>query len=239
MGQNILLVGCGNMGFAMLSGWIAQDAGHSFHVVEPNEELRARAADAGASEVVPPYGRFSEAVFVSIAAGVTCDSLKGWLGEKSQIIRSMPNTPAAIGEGMIVSFANGFVSEGARTQVDRLLSASGQTGWIEDEGLMDAVTAISGSGPAYVFHFIECLAVAAEKLGLNAELSQKLAKQTVAGAGLLTKGSDTPPATLREQVTSPGGTTAAALDVFMGRMGPLVEEATEAARDRGVALGKG
>jgi len=190
-------------------------------------------------EVVPPYGRFSEAVFVSIAAGVTCDSLKGWLGEKSQIIRSMPNTPAAIGEGMIVSFANGFVSEGARTQVDRLLSASGQTGWIEDEGLMDAVTAISGSGPAYVFHFIECLAVAAEKLGLNAELSQKLAKQTVAGAGLLTKGSDTPPATLREQVTSPGGTTAAALDVFMGRMGPLVEEATEAARDRGVALGKG
>ncbi len=265
MGQNILLVGCGNMGFAMLSGWIAQDAGHSFHVVEPSDALRSRAGEAGASvygsveelgalvpdviflavkpqvmgDVVPAYAQFSRAVFVSVAAGVTCASLTGWLGESAQIIRTMPNTPAAIGEGMIVSYANALVPEGAKNAVDGLLAASGETGWIEEEHLMDAVTAISGSGPAYVFHFVECMAEAAQKLGLSAELSQKLAIQTVAGAGLLTKGSDTPPAILREQVTSPGGTTAAALEVFMGRMGPLVEEATKAARDRGVVLGKG
>ena len=265
MAQTVLLVGCGNMGFAMLSGWIGQGGDASFVVVEPDATLRERAKVAGAkavasvdqlpqivpdfvflavkpqvmADVAPGYARFGDAVFVSVAAGVTCASLTGWLGEGSGIIRTMPNTPAAIGEGMMVSFANLHVSDAAKEAVDALLSASGQTGWIEDEGLMDAVTAISGSGPAYVFHFIECLADAAQRLGLDADLSQKLALQTVAGAGLLARGSETPPAILREQVTSPGGTTAAALNVFMGKLGPLTDQATLAARDRGQELGKG
>lgn len=264
MGQKVLLVGCGNMGFAMLTGWIAQGGDRSFYVVEPNEALRKRAADAGAKavatlenlpdlqadfvffavkpqvmgEVVPAYCELNGSVFVSVAAGVTCASLGGWLGEDAAIVRTMPNTPAAIGEGMLVSFANAQVSTEAKDAVNALLSASGETGWIADEALMDAVTAVSGSGPAYVFHFIECLAASAQRLGLDADLSEKLALQTVAGAGLLARGSTTPPGTLREQVTSPGGTTAAALGVFMGRLGPLTDEATLAARDRGAELGR-
>jgi len=189
-------------------------------------------------DVVPPYSRFKTATFVSIAAGTTIASLTRWLGEKTAVIRTMPNTPAAIGEGMMVSFANTHVSEAAKKEADQLLAASGETGWIEDEALMDAVTAISGSGPAYVFHFIGVLAEAAEALGLNPELSQKLALQTVSGAGLLAKSSQEDPATLRQNVTSPGGTTAAALNVFMGPLGDLTKEATQAANDRGVELGK-
>ena len=251
------------MGFAMLKGWLS-DAGEAcFHVVEPSEALRTRAAKAGASvyasadelgdvlpdlvflavkpqklpDVAPAYARFGGAVFVSVAAGVTVTSLSGWLGPEAAIIRTMPNTPAAVGEGMLVSYANAFVPDEMRGGVDQLLGACGETGWIEDEGLMDAVTAISGSGPAYVFHFIECLAEAAQKLGLDEVLSKKLALQTVAGAGLLARGSDAAPSLLREQVTSPGGTTAAALDVLMGQLGPMVDKATEAARDRGRELG--
>ena len=264
MSKNIVLVGAGNMGFAMLAGWLKASGGTSFHVVEPNEELRERAAKEGAKtyanideipdleadliflavkpqvmgEVVPPYSRFSTATFVSIAAGTTVASLTSWLGDKTAIIRTMPNTPAAIGEGMMVSYANPHTSKAAKEAADRLLSASGETGWIEDEALMDAVTAISGSGPAYVFHFIEVLAEAAEALGLAPELSRKLALQTVKGAGLLAQSSEDDPGTLRQKVTSPGGTTAAALNVFMGPLGELTKEATKAANDRGVELGK-
>jgi len=265
MARDIVLVGCGNMGFAMLSGWIAQGGDAVFHVVEPDQGLQKRALSVGAhavasiddlgdvapdlvflaikpqvmAEVAPAYGRFGGAAFVSVAAGVTCASLRDWLGADAGIIRTMPNTPAAIGEGMMVSFANPHVTAAQKAAVDGLLSASGQTGWIEDEGLMDAVTAISGSGPAYVFHFIECLSQSAVDLGLAPDLAQKLALQTVAGAGLLARGSETSPGVLREQVTSPGGTTAAALDVFMGRLGPLIDQATTAARDRGAELGRG
>ena len=265
MAYDILLVGCGNMGFAMLSGWVRDAKAMNFHVVEPNPELRERAASAGANayggldelqgvspklvflavkpqmmpDVVPPYACFPDAVFVSIAAGVTVESLQAWLGSDVGIIRTMPNTPASISEGMHVSYANSHISAETRSLVDQLLSVSGETGWIEDEALMDAVTAISGSGPAYVFHFIECLTQAAVRLGLEPVLAKKLALQTVAGAGLLARKSDTPPEVLRQQVTSPGGTTAAALDVFMGALGPLTEKATQAARDRGVELGKG
>lgn len=266
MGREIVLVGCGNMGHAMLSGWTASAVDTRFHVIEPLDALRERAQETGANavasvdelpdglapdlvflavkpqvmdQVVPDYARFAGATFVSVAAGVTVASLQGWLGEKSAIVRTMPNTPAAIGQGMMVSYANDFVEKNVRDQVEALLAASGETGWIDDESLMDAVTAISGSGPAYVFHFIECLAQAGVSLGLSDALSMKLALQTVAGAGQLARGSDTPPGVLREQVTSPGGTTAAALEVFMGRLGPLTEEAATAARDRGVVLGGG
>jgi len=261
---DIILVGCGNMGFAMLDGWVkASDA--RFHVVEPDDGLRARAEGvgamgyAGAAElpgdlepalvflavkpqsmavVAPDYARYASATFVSVAAGTTVASLKDWLGDVA-VIRTMPNTPAAVGEGMLVSFASTGVSGEMRAQVDRLLACCGETGWIDSESLMDAVTAVSGSGPAYVFHMIECLSAAAERLGLSADLSAKLALQTVAGSGILARQSADDPGTLRQKVTSPGGTTAAALDVLVGRMGPLMAEATEAARDRGVALGKG
>ncbi|MGB0844659.1 MAG: pyrroline-5-carboxylate reductase [Alphaproteobacteria bacterium] len=269
MNNDIVLVGCGNMGYAMLAGWLSQNSGLIFHVVEPIAELRERAALAGAAtyaaaselaseimpaivifavkpqvmdKVAPEYKSYagSDCTFVSVAAGVTINSLKTYLSDNTPIIRSMPNTPAAIGEGMFVSYANELVSEEAKTLTDKLLAVSGKTAWIESESLMDAVTAISGSGPAYMFHFIECLSKAGENLGLPKDLSLEMAIQTMAGAANLARQSDTPPGTLREQVTSPAGTTAAALEVFMSEDGlsPLVNEATEAARDRGVELGK-
>lgn len=264
MGLNVLLVGCGNMGFAMLGGWIAQGGERNFCVIEPVEALRTRAADVGAivcssvselvdfepdliflaikpqvmADVVPVYTRFKSAVYVSVAAGVTCSSLRNWLGEGAKIIRTMPNTPAAIGEGMLVSFANERISDSEKMTVNDLLLASGETGWVEEEDLMDAVTAISGSGPAYVFHFVECLEEAAIRLGIAPDLARKLALQTAAGSSLLARQSETAPSVLREQVTSPGGTTAAALNVFMGPLGQLTDRATCAARDRGRELGE-
>lgn len=269
MTRTILLAGCGNMGFAMLQGWMAL-GGMRFHVVEPADALRARAEQAGAtacaspdqlpddlapdliflavkpqvmSEVAPQYGRFAggPATFVSVAAGIPIATLSDLLPGATPIIRCMPNTPAAIGEGMLVSVANDLISEDAKRLATELLAASGETAWIDDETLMDAVTAISGSGPAYVLHFIECLSAAGVSLGLPSDLAGQLALQTVAGTGILAAGSDTPPSTLREQVTSPAGTTAAALDVLMGNraLEELVKEAATAARDRGIELGKG
>jgi pyrroline-5-carboxylate reductase len=152
----------------------------------------------------------------------------------------MPNTPAAIGKGMMVVFSNPLVSDDVRRFVLELLSASGVVTTIDDERLMDAVTAVSGSGPAYVFHFIEALTVAAEKAGLPAETAKLLALQTVFGASSLASESDEDPGVLRQQVTSPNGTTAAALAVLMGgdRLTKLVTEAVEAARLRSIELGK-
>lgn len=263
--SRIALIGCGNMGYAMLRGWMAQ-GGHEVTVIEPADPLRDRAAAEGAAvladgadltevpdliflavkpqvmaQVAPAYARFAggPTTFVSVAAGTTMASLTGWLPD-SPLIRTMPNTPAAIGQGMLVSVANDLVTPETRATADTLLAACGETAWIEDEALMDAVTAISGSGPAYVFHFIECLAEAAEALGLPADLSLQLARQTVAGAGALANASDTPPATLREQVTSPGGTTAAGLEVLMGTgaLADLLRRAAEKARRRAGELGK-
>ncbi|WP_284154880.1 pyrroline-5-carboxylate reductase [Algicella marina] len=256
----VLLVGAGNMGFAMLKGW-AKDGGLRLMVVDPTEALRDRAAAVGAEvyadvaevpretdmivlavkpqvmdKVAPPYAEFPGAV-MSVAAGVGVARLRGLVGERP-IVRVMPNTPAAIGQGMSVGYAEG-ADDTLRALVERLTGVVGETAWIEDEGLMDAVTAISGSGPAYVFHFIECLASAGEKLGLAPELALQLARQTVAGAGALAREAGEAPGVLREQVTSPGGTTAAALAVLRetGALERLVNEAAEAARDRGRELG--
>lgn len=264
----VVLVGCGNMGFAMLEGWLASDPSLSIHVVEPNDTLRERAADAGAvavasvddlqasspvliflavkpqmmSAVVPSYQHFVGvgATFVSIAAGTTIASLSTLLGGNAPIIRCMPNTPAAIGAGMMVCCQNGSVDDQASALTTKLLQASGEVEWLDDEDLMDAVTAVSGSGPAYFFHFVDCLAEAAVKAGLPADVGMTLAKQTAMGAGRLMMESEDDPATLRVKVTSPGGTTAAALNVFMrdDRLKSLTEEAVIAARDRGRELGK-
>jgi pyrroline-5-carboxylate reductase len=269
MKAKVVLVGCGNMGYAMLSGWLKSGrlGPAEVWVVEPNETLRKRAAGLGGHaaatpaglpstlepelvvfavkpqamrEVAPAYKRFVDrATFLSIAAGTGIATFEELLGEVP-VIRCMPNTPAAIGKGMMVTFANRLVSQDARDFVDSLLSASGEVASVEDEALMDAVTAVSGSGPAYVFHFMEALSAAAESSGLPPETAKLLAKQTVYGAACLAAESGKEPGRLREQVTSPKGTTAAALEVLMGenRLTNLLTEAVEAARRRSVELGK-
>lgn len=270
MGISVILVGCGNMGFAMLSGWLSSgrlqpaDVG----VVEPNEALGQRAAALGAKvaaragglagerprlvvlavkpqvirDVAASYRPFAMrgATFLSIAAGTPIATFEEVLGSEAAIMRCMPNTPAAIGKGMMVVFSNANVASETDAFVRDLLSASGEVATISEEGLMDAVTAVSGSGPAYIFHFIECLTAAAEEVGLPPETARLLARQTVYGAASLAVESGEEAGRLREQVTSPNGTTAAALAVLMGedRLKKLVGEAVEAARARSVELGK-
>lgn len=268
MTETVLLVGCGNMGRAMLAGWLAARPDLKAHVVEPDEALREKAAALGAApvakpgelpaglapdlvflavkpqvmpDVLPDYARFPGATFVSIAAGTTVATLRAGLGAGAAVIRCMPNTPAAIGAGMMVCYPTPEVGAEAKALTAALLAASGAVEWVEDEALMDAVTAVSGSGPAYVFHLIETLAAAGEAAGLPAGLSEKLAMQTVMGAGKLAAESGTAPGALRAAVTSPGGTTAAALDVLTAPEGlqPLMTRAVEAARARGAELAKG
>ena len=270
MGHKIVLIGCGNMGYAMLAGWTQADPSLEVHVVEPFADFRKRAEQTGAktaeslnalpenlqadlvilavkpqmiAPVLAECGSMaaSGATFVSIAAGTTMATMADALPHPAPLIRCMPNTPAAVGEGMMVLCAGSGVSEDAKALTERLFSTSGAVAWVAEENLMDAVTAISGSGPAYIFHFIEALTAAGEALGLPAETAALLAMQTVAGAGKYAQLSDSSPTTLREQVTSPNGTTEAALKVLMAdnHLGKLVAEATKAARDRGVELGKG
>jgi pyrroline-5-carboxylate reductase len=267
----LVLAGCGNMGYAMLSGWVSSGklSAADVFVVEPNEDLRARAAAlAGGTaatpsgipadavpelvvvavkpqvirDAVPAYGRFADGrtTFVSVAAGTPVATFREILGDRAPLARCMPNTPAAIGKGMMVLFSTPLVPAATQAFIADLLSASGEVATIADEGLMDAVTAVSGSGPAYVFHFIECLTAAAENAGLPAETAKLLAMQTVFGAACLAAESREEPAVLRRQVTSPNGTTAAALEVLMGgdRLKRLVTEAVEAARLRSIELGR-
>jgi len=183
--------------------------------------------------VAPAYARFvnARAVFLSIAAGRTIASFESMLGHGAAIVRAMPNTPAAIARGITVACANGAVTDAQRTACTGLLEAVGEVAWVDDEALMDAVTAVSGSGPAYVFLLAECLADAGIDAGLPADLALRLACATVSGAGELLHRSDDPPPTLRQNVTSPGGTTAAALEVLMdpGGLKPLMASAVAAA----------
>ena len=273
MAIRLVLAGCGNMGYAMLSGWIGSGklAAADVFVVEPNEDLRARAAALGCAtgagagsgdiaagavpelvvvavkpqvirDAIPAYARFGDGrtTFLSIAAGTPVATFREILGDRAPVARCMPNTPAAIGKGMMVVFSTPLVPDATRDFIADLLSASGEVATIGDEALMDAVTAVSGSGPAYVFHFIECLTAAAEKAGLPLETAKLLAMQTVFGAASLAAESHEEPAVLRRQVTSPNGTTAAALEVLMGgdRLKALVGEAVEAARLRSIELGR-
>ncbi|MCG6113964.1 MAG: pyrroline-5-carboxylate reductase [Mesorhizobium sp.] len=267
----VVLVGCGNMGRAMLSGWLAAGrvAQEEVAVVEPGHENAEKARKLGVSvaaepdslgtdvrpelvvlamkpqavaEVVPAYRRFAEtgSAFVSVAAGTSIAAFEAILGSDTAILRCMPNTPASIGRGMMVTVSNANVDAPTERFVSDLLSASGEVTRISDESLMDAVTAVSGSGPAYLFHFVECLTQAGEKAGLPTKVAALLARQTAFGAASLIVESGEEPGELRRQVTSPNGTTQAALDVLMGddRMLRLMEEAVEAARARSVELGK-
>lgn len=262
---HIVLVGCGKMGQAMLNGWLAQgvDAARVL-VVDPFAKglpagvqtlTEASAIPAGATadvvvvavkpqvlaDAIAPYRQFaaSGAVFLSVAAGKTIAGFHALLGAEAKIVRAMPNTPAAVGRGMTVLCAGAGVSEAEKARCQTLAQAVGVAAWLEDEALMDAVTAISGSGPAYIFHLTEALEQAARALGLPEELSAVLARQTVAGAGELLAQASESPEQLRKNVTSPGGTTAAALEVLMNPetgLPPLMVRATAAAERRGREL---
>jgi pyrroline-5-carboxylate reductase len=179
-----------------------------------------------------------DAVIVSIAAGVRLEKLESAFRPGQPVVRVMPNTPAQVGMGMTVAIPNALVSDVQRAAVDALLSAVGVVAWIDDESQLDAVTAVSGSGPAYVFLLAECLAEAGRQAGLPADLADKLARQTVSGAGALLAASPLAPAELRENVTSPNGTTAAALSVLMAKEGlqPLLARAVSAAKQRSIEL---
>lgn len=259
----IVLVGCGQMGSAMLRGWLARGAAARFLVIEPEGAPPALAETAGTlwhravedvpldvepdavvfavkpqiiDAVLPAYRRWvrPQTLFVSIAAGKTIGGIARHLGDAAAIIRCMPNTPAAIGRAITVACPNQRVSAGQRLLCEALLAAIGDSAWVEDEALMDAVTAVSGSGPAYVFLLIEALAEAGIHAGLPGDLGLRLARATVAGAGELALVSPESPSRLRENVTSPGGTTRAALDVLMAEHGlpELLDRAVAAATAR-------
>ena len=185
---------------------------------------------------VGDYRRFATegTLYLSIAAGKTLAFFARALGQEAALVRAMPNTPAAIGRGISVACAGPCVTSAQRGIAERLLAAVGEVAWVEDEALIDAVTAVSGSGPAYVFLLIECLAKAGVAAGLPADLAERLARATVTGSGELARLSPETAAQLRENVTSPGGTTRAALDVLMAKDGlePLLTRAVLAAAKR-------
>lgn len=264
----VLLVGCGKMGAAMLEGWLAGSMlAAGAHLVEPNAAAvagfrdrkgvacHARIEDLPAdlapeivvlavkpqtmAAVLPLLARFKAATFLSIAAGKRIAGLSAGLGGAA-IVRSMPNTPAAVGRGMTVAVAGPGVTEAARRRCDELMSAVGEVAWVEDERLIDPVTAVSGGGPAYVFLLIETLAAAGVKAGLPADLAMRLARVTVSGSGELARLSPEPAATLRQNVTSPGGTTLEALKVLMAEDGiqPVFDRAIAAATRRAGELGE-
>jgi pyrroline-5-carboxylate reductase len=237
----ILLVGCGRMGGAMLAGWREQGLAPSI-VVDPSPAAAAFAgpgltvvADAAdipadfaptavvlaikpqsAAATLPAYARFSGGpVFLSIMAGRTIAGIARLLDPQAAIVRAMPNTPASIRQGMTVACPAEGVSKPQCALCDRLLQAIGTVAWVEEEAFLDPVTAVSGSGPAYVFLLAELLEQAALEHGLPPDLARLLSRQTVAGAGALLAASTEDAAALRRAVTSPGGTTAAALAVMM------------------------
>ena len=267
LSRTILLAGAGKMGSAMLEGWLALGlAPEMIAVIEPQPSreiaaLRERGLRLNpprdavgevaavvisvkpqvAGEVMPALAPFvgGSTVVVSIMAGRTLQFLAAGF-PRAAIVRAMPNTPAAIGRGITVAVAAKNVGDAQRPIADALLRATGAVEWVEDEGLMDAVTAVSGSGPAYVFLLAEELARAGVAAGLPEELATRLARETLAGAGELLRRSDLSAASLRQNVTSPGGTTTAALEVLMGAGGlqSLLTRAVAAATRRSKELAK-
>jgi pyrroline-5-carboxylate reductase len=260
----LLLAGAGNMGLAMLAGWLERGLDPKQIVVQdPSPPQRAkeliqkhgidlRAAVSSLREppavvvvavkpqsmdqAFPPLAQLSRqsTIVLSVAAGRRIDGFERYLPKGTPVVRCMPNTPASIGRGITAAVGNAHVTPAKRDTCDALLRAVGEVVWVDEEGLLDAVTAVSGSGPAYVFYLAECLAEAGVKAGLAPELAHKLARFTVSGAGELLHRSDLPPDLLRQNVTSPNGTTFAALQVLMADNGlaKLMREAVSAATRR-------
>lgn len=262
--RGLVLLGCGKMGSAMLEGWLRGGIDpQSVWVLDPapSDWLKAQGVRLNAAlpanpaivliavkpqmmaAALPALAAMGggETLFLSIAAGTTIAHYEAVLGAGTPIIRAMPNTPAAIARGITAIIGNAHTTPAHLDLAEGLLSAVGQVVRLADEDQMDAVTAVSGSGPAYVFHLIETLAAAGVAEGLPAALAMQLAKATVAGAGALAEAASDDPGQLRVNVTSPGGTTAAALAVLMDEAAgfpALLKRAVHAAAERGRELGK-
>lgn len=258
------------MGSALLRGWVAAGKLDKIYVIEPHpsdavkqlarEKAVELIAEAGLAQIagidaavlaMKPQtikmkgGLLQELglhapLVLSIAAGVTTSHLMAQLGRKPRVVRAMPNTPGAIGKGITVLYARCDVETAQRQFAESLMSAFGEILWLEDETLLDGVTAVSGSGPAYVFLMVEALAAAGRAEGLDSATAEKLARFTVSGAGALVANDPRPAEDLRRDVTSPGGTTEAALSVLTAHDGlvNLMKRAVAAATERGKALGK-
>lgn len=263
--DTILLLGCGKMGSAMLEGWLAGGLPPGrVQVIEPrpSDWLLARAAEGVVlnpehsaaptvailavkpqmmAEAAPAVAGFASSgtLFLSIAAGTPIVAFEGMYGRDAAIVRAMPNTPAAVGAGITALFGNEAAGERGLVMAEALLAAVGETVRLEAEAQMDAVTGLSGSGPAYVFHLIEAMAKAGEAEGLAPDLAMRLARATVTGAGALARQSPETPETLRVNVTSPGGTTAAGLAVLMPELPDLMTRTVAAAAARSRELAKG
>lgn len=267
MNKHIAFIGAGNMAGALISGLLADGvAPERLLATDPSAEkcqaLRAatgirtlqdnRAALVDADivvlavkpqvlrQVATELGeqiRATHPLVISIAAGIRCESLQGWLGGETALIRTMPNTPAMIQSGATVLYATATVSNAQREQAESLMRAVGLTQWIDDEDLMDAVTALSGSGPAYFFLVMEAMEAAARDLGLTAQTARLLTLQTALGAARMALESSDSPATLRGRVTSPGGTTERAISTLEdGGLHDLFRRALRAARDRSIEM---
>jgi pyrroline-5-carboxylate reductase len=264
--MRIAFLGGGNMATALIGGLVARGfavpnlsvvesnalardrlvTAYGVHISEAADEV-TRAADTLVLAVKPQDMKSALATLapavagklvISIAAGIRLATLSRWLGGHQKIVRCMPNTPALIGEGITGIFAPPGVSDEERARAEKILGAVGAHVWVAQEELLDPVTALSGSGPAYVFWFIEQLARSGEALGLPPETALKLALDTVVGSAKLAARSEDPPAVLREKVTSKGGTTEAALKVFASeKLGEGLGRALEAASRRGTELG--
>lgn len=266
----LLLAGAGKMGGAVLSGLLARGLKPERILVQdpaPSAEMAALLAKHGIrcapaidalreppsiillavkpqvlDEALAPLAKHAgpDTLVLTIAAGRSLQSIEAQLPERTSVIRAMPNTPAAIGRGITVAAPNPHVSPAQRKLADELLSSLGKVLWVEDESLLDPVTAVSGSGPAYVFLLVECLAEAGQAAGLDAELAEELARATVTGSAALLDQTDLHVSKLREHVTSPGGTTAAALAILNGPEGlrPLLKAAVAEATKRGRELAK-
>ncbi|KQP49795.1 pyrroline-5-carboxylate reductase [Pseudorhodoferax sp. Leaf274] len=261
----IAFIGGGNMASAIIGGLVRQGLPATrVRVVEPFAETRAKLladhgvqaleqagpalADAGlvvwavkpqvfAEAAVPVRAHAADALHLSVAAGIRSDSIARWLGTE-RIVRAMPNTPALVGLGMTGLYARDAVSAADRAQVEQVIATTGAALWVAQEAQLDAVTALSGSGPAYVFYFLEAMVQAGTSMGLPAAQAQQLAIGTFAGAAELARRSDEPLATLRQRVTSKGGTTYAAITSMQeAGVGPAFERAMQAAEQRARELG--
>lgn len=265
--RGIVIVGCGKMGSALLAGWLNRGlslaatwvidpnpsdwlsglAGKGLHLNAPLPSEPAVVLIAVKPQMMgaalPQIAKFSggDVLILTVAAGTTLSTYEKVFGTSARIVRSMPNTPAAVGRGITAIIGNQATTDSDLATAEELLSAVGQVVRLDGEDQMDAVTAVSGSGPAYVFHLIEALAAAGEAQGLPSALAMTLARATVIGAGELAHEATETAAQLRINVTSPGGTTAAALGVLMNEdtgFPPLLRRAVKAAADRGRELGK-
>jgi pyrroline-5-carboxylate reductase len=260
--MQVVLIGCGNMGGALLRGWVAAaispiavfdpkldrvDGAQALASVEAIEGLPGPlcivlavkpAMIAPTLRQIAPY-LDDRALVISVAAGVSLATLRRCAGAGPAVVRTMPNTPAAIGKGAIAAVPDALLAPAQQAFAHSLLQAAGQVFWLEDEGLIDAVTAVSGSGPAYFYRFTELLARTGEELGLSAQMAASLATLTFTGAAALLEATAKPAAQLRVEVTSPNGVTAAALAAFDrdNRLAALIAEAGRAAVKRNREMG--